>query len=160
MTEVRVVATPEDVRYISENYPRALNVLMRAIGNRLQKMVPGLISSKLGKYQTGQLAGTAKAWTSASGVYVSIGPAFDDDGHDYTQDVFMGARRHIIDQRAQGRTWPMRWSHAGGSGVAWRVEHPGQPARTDILDAIRELMYEVAEEEAIAVLTGLATGAI
>lgn len=147
---VEIVIPWDGMTYVRDNWNRYLDDYMRAIGNRLRKILPGLIMGMLGKYKTGNLASTAKAGVGLREITVTLGPAWDvssGTGHDYAPDVIYGADPWSVDQRAEGKTWPMRWSHKGGSGVAWKVRHPGQPARPDIVQAIIEAAKQIAAEE-------------
>lgn len=135
---------------VRDAMPKVLDDIMRKIGMRLQREGKALVEGELGRYATGNLASTYRAWVSLAGVTMTIGPAMDALGHNYVPDVFEGVTPHTIDQLMLGRKYPMRWQHVGGSGVAWKVKHPGQRARTDIVEALKALALQVAGEEMLA----------
>ena len=147
---VEIVVPMQLLKQVRAKFPDLLDDYSRAIGNRLRRLLPSLIHDMLGPFQTGRLARSVRAYVSVEGIHITIGEGVTDErGHPYVKYVFEGAPRHVMDQIAKGRTWPMVWSHAKGSGVAMRVNHPGQKARKDILRAIKQLALQVAEEEAV-----------
>jgi len=150
MSVVTITVPIERFQEVIEKIPSRVDDISRAIGRRLATEGKSLLEGELGRYQTGNMASTYRAYVSADGVRMQIGPAFDAEGHNYVPDVFGGVPEHTIDQKALGRKWPMRWSHVGGSGVAWKVNHPGQRARTDIIEALKALARQVAMEELLA----------
>jgi len=139
---VTVRVPMEQFAKVMDQFPKYSDDYLRAVGNRLRKLLPGTIQSMLGPYSKGRLARSARAYVSRKGVEIQIG-----EGVEHAPYVFGGVGLHTMDQKAAGKTWPMRWTHAGGSGVAWKVKHPGQRARQDILDVIRALAVQVALEE-------------
>ena len=155
---INVVVPLSKLKDVRDRLPSLLDDIVRGIGRRLQTQGKSLIEGELGRYATGALASTFRAYVSQDAntgygeVRMQIGPSFDELGHNYVPDVFGGVERHIINQRALGRKWPMRWSHVGGSGIAWEVDHPGQRARTDIIEALKELARQVAAEELMSLV--------
>ena len=148
MTSVNVTVPLEQMKFIRDNFNKLLDDYMRQVGNQLRKLLPGLLSSSLGRYQTGALASSAIARVSLSGITVSVG-----EGLDHAEFVFQGTPPHIMDNT--GKDKPMSWDHVGGKGIAWKVKHPGQRARTDILEEIKTLIIQIAEQEfAIFTLLG------
>lgn len=148
---INVTVPLSKLKEVRDRLPGLLDDIARAIGRRLQREGKSLLEGELGRYQTGKMADTFKAYVSQNAstgygeVRMQIGPSFDARGHNYVPDVFGGVGAHEMSNI--GKKWPMRWSHVGGSGVAWKVEHPGQPARTDILEALKQLARQVAAEE-------------
>ncbi len=146
---VEIVVPLEEFRQVRDRFPDLLDDYARAVGNRLRKELPRLIHEMLTMFQTGRLARSVRAYVGLHGVRVTIGEGVADArGTNYTRFVFEGVEPHEMDQLKKGRTWPMVWSHAKGSGVAMRVMHPGQQARTDIIQAIKQRIKEIAVEEA------------
>lgn len=149
------------LKEVRDRLPGLLDDIVRGIGRKLQTQGKSLLESELGRFQTGRMADSFKAYVSQDAntgygeVRMQIGPVSDPKtGFDYTKTVLViGSPGWKLNQRAKGRKWPMRWSHAASrvsSGVAWEVEHPGQPARTDIIEALKQLARQVAAEELLS----------
>ena len=149
MSVVEIVVPWHGMADVKANWPTLVEDYSRQIAQSMRNQLPTLINSMLGIYKTGKLALSAKAYVGLKDIRITIGEGVrSEDGFGYAPTVLVeGARPHSIDQRKLGRNWPMRWFHRGGAGVAWKVKHPGQPARLDIIQAIIELAYKVASEE-------------
>ena len=151
---INVTVPLSKLKEVRDRLPSLLDDIVRGIGRRLQTQGKSLIEGELGRYATGALASTFRAYVSQDAntgygeVRMQIGPSFDELGHNYVPDVFGGVGRHKMSNI--GKKWPMRWSHVGGSGVTWEVDHPGQKARTDIIEALKELARQVAAEELLS----------
>ena len=160
---INVVVPLSKLKEVRDRLPSLLDDIVRGIGRRLQTEGKSLLESELGRFQTGAMASSFKAYVSQDAntgygeVRMQIGPNFDPEtGFNYTRTVLeIGSPGWEIDQRALGRKWPMRWSHAASrvsSGVGWHVKHPGQRARTDIIEALKELARQVAAEELMSLV--------
>lgn len=135
------VTVPVDlVKRVRDTFPARVNSYIRTVGRLVQARLPELLEGELGRYQTGQLANSGVVWISTSGIEIRIG-----EGLPQADYVFSGVAPHIMDNTGKGN--PMRWDHVGGSGIAWKVNHPGQAARTDIIEAIKALALQIFVEE-------------
>ena len=149
MSVVEIVVPWHGMADVKANWPALVEDYSRTIATRMREKLPTLIHNMLGIHKTGTLALSAKAYVGLKDIRITIGEGVrSEDGFGYAPTVLVtGAPPHVIDQRKEGRNWPMRWFHRGGAGIAWKVKHPGQPARLDIIQAIVDLAYKVASEE-------------
>jgi hypothetical protein len=147
MMSFQLVVPMESFGYTREQFRGLPAQVYQAVGNNIRKLLPGLLRSSLGRFQTGELARSARVYVSIDGVRI----AFTAKQAEY---VFLGVAPHTIDMKAMGKTWPMRWNHAASrvpAGIAWKVNHPGQRARVDIIQEIEALI----EQEVMIALGGL-----
>ena len=149
MSVVEIVVPWHGMADVKANWPALVEDYSRQIAQSMRNQLPTLINSMLGIYKTGKLALSAKAYVGLKEIRITVGEGVrSDEGYGYAPTVLVtGAPPHVIDQRKLGRNWPMRWFHRGGAGIAWKVKHPGQAARLDIIQAIVDLAYRVASEE-------------
>ena len=133
--EVRVpIQEFKEIR--DSKWRKYLDDVTRAVGNNVRKRLPGLLRSSLGRFQTGELAKTAQVWVDLGGVRVEF-PV------EHAKYVFEGVSPHVMDTTARG--YPMVWDHAASrvpKGIAYRVNHPGQAARYDVIEEIKMLVLE------------------
>lgn len=140
MSAINVTVPYNMMERVQAAFPAKIDDYSRAIGRSLRTLLPGLLSSSLGRYQTGRLAQSAKAYVSFNEIRVEVGA-----GLPQAEYVFKGVEPHMMDNTEKG--YPMRWAHVGGAGVSMKHMHPGQKARSDIIEEIRALILQVAIQE-------------
>ena len=146
MSVITITVRPEQLGQLQDSLPGDMEIIKANIARRLKEQGPALITSMLGRWQTGKLASSLTAEVTSRGVTMMIGA-----GLDYADAVFFGAERHPITPGAGKRA--LHWSRFGTDYYYSQVDHPGQKARTDIFNALDELIHRIVEEEIRAVMT-------
>ena len=139
-----ITARPDQLAQLKAAFPADMDLARRNIAARLETDGQALVTTMLGRWKTGRLASTLKVRVSGNTVIMTIGR-----GLKYASAVFRGARKHII--QAKGK-FPLGWTRFGREFHFWKVNHPGQPARTDIIQALRVLAIKVTKEEVKAII--------
>lgn len=140
-----IVVRPDQLTQLRDRFPRDMALARNNIASRLQTDGQALVTSMLGRWKTGQLASTLKTRVFGNSVVLMIGR-----GLKYAKSVFSGAPRHTITSRKRGGA--LSWTRFGRRFAFASVDHPGQPARTDILQALQALMIKVTKEEVRAII--------
>ena len=148
MGVITISVTPEGLKSFAAAWPSQLEMLKSTIAQRMQSQGRALVEARLGGWQTGQLAQSLMAYPSARGVAINIG-----SGVPHADYVFFGAPPHEIRPKT-GRA--LSWTRAGMRFAFGKVKHPGQPARTDIFNALEELFLRIIDEEVRTMITALA----
>ncbi len=148
MAVITISLTPKGLREFAAAWPNELDSAKFRIAERMRTQGRALVEAMLGRWQTGKLASSLEAWVSAVGIGIELG-----GGIDYADYVMFGAEPHIIKPKT-GRA--LSWRRFGMRFAFGKVEHPGQPARTDIFNALEELFLRIVEEEITAMITALA----
>ncbi len=148
MAVITISLTPEGLREFAAAWPEMMETAKSNIARRMRTQGRALVESMLGRWQTGQLAKSLEAYPTARGISINIG-----SGIEHADYVFFGAEPHIIKPKT-GRA--LSWTRFGTRFAFGKVEHPGQPARTDIFNALEELFLRIIEEEITAMITALA----
>lgn len=144
MGVITITIKPEGLAELRDRFPEDIETAKREIARRFQDQGRALVKSRLGRWQKGPLAKSLVAEVTQRGISMEIGA-----GLDYADAVFFGADKHIIRPKT-GKV--VAWERFGKRfAFAW-VEHPGQPARTDIFDALEELFIRIVQEEVAAVI--------
>ena len=148
MAVITISLTPEGLKEFAASWPDELERVKREIAQQFQKRGRALVEAELGRWQTGKLAKSLVAYPSARGIDINIG-----SGIEHADYVFFGAEPHII-RPTTGKA--LSWSRYGKRfAYAW-VKHPGQPARTDILNALEGLFLDIVEDEIETMIKTLA----
>jgi len=148
MPVIPISVTPKGLREFAANWPSELETVKANIAQRMQDQGRALVEALLGGWQTGQLAKSLDAYPSARGISINIG-----SGVPHADYVFFGAEPHIIKPKT-GRA--LSWTRYGMRFAFGKVKHPGQPARTDIFNALEELFLRIIDEEIQKMITALA----
>ena len=148
MGSIQITLKPEQFAEFNAMHSSDIATAKKNIKRRLQDQGQALVTSKLGRWQTGRLANSLRTYVTGSSVSMLIG-----EGLDYADAVFFGAPKHWIYPRAGG---VLHWNRFGTDFYFKAVEHPGQKARDDILDALGDRALRIAEEEVIAIITARA----
>ena len=151
MGVITISLTPEGLREFAAAYPSEIEMVKGRIALRMQKQGRALVESKLGGWQSSppRLAQSLTAHPSARGIDIAIGA-----GIPHADYVFFGAPRHPIRPGPGKRA--LSWTRFGIRFAFGAVDHPGQPARTDIFNALEVLFLRIIEEEIEAMITALA----
>lgn len=144
MGTITIRLRPEQLADFRDNFPSDIDMALQNIERRVTDEGRALVHSKLGRWKTGELRDSLKATAAGRTVTTRIG-----QGVEHADYVFFGADPHIIE--AEGE-YPLGWKRFGTEYHFWKVKHPGQPARTDILDALEELVLKIVEEEVKAII--------
>ena len=144
---ITLTVKPSQMLDLRLRFPGAMQITRNNIKLRLQSQGRALIKSMLGRWQRGRLASSFNVRVSGNTVTMSIGA-----GLKYTQAVFSGAIPHKIE--AKGKS-PLGWTRFGREFHFWSVQHPGQPARIDILLALQALAKRITREEVRATIQAL-----
>lgn len=139
-----IVVRPDQLTQLRDRFPRDMALARNNIASRLQTDGQALVMAMLGRWKTGQLASTLKTRVFGNSVVLMIGR-----GLKYAKSVFSGAPRHTIPARKGSA---LSWTRFGRRFAFASVDHPGQPARTDILQALQKLMIKVTKEEVRAII--------
>ena len=151
MGVITISLTPEGLRAFAAAYPSEIERVKGAIAQRMQTQGRALVESKLGGWQSSppRLAGSLTAFPSARGIDIAIGA-----GVPHADYVFFGAPRHPIRPGPGKRA--LSWTRFGRRFAFGAVDHPGQPARTDIFNALEDLFLRIIDEEIQKMITVLA----
>lgn len=139
-----IVVRPDKLTELKDRFPADMVLARNNIAARLETDGRSLVQTMLGRWKTGRLASTLKTRVFGNAVVLIIG-----SGIRYARWVFDGARRHDI--RARGK-FPLGFTRIGQKFHFWKVDHPGQPARKDILIALKALAIKVTKEEVRAII--------
>ena len=148
MAVITISLTPKGLREFAAKWPSEIERVKGTIARRMRTQGRALVEAMLGRWQTGQLASSLEAWPSARGFDIKIGA-----GVPHADYVFFGAERHTIKPGAGKRA--LHWNRFGIDFFFGAVEHPGQPARADIFNALEELFLRIIEEEIEAMIMAL-----
>lgn len=149
MSVITITVKPEQLGQLRDSRPADMEIIKANIARRLEIQGPALITTMLGRWQTGKLASSLTTEVTTRGVTLMIGA-----GLDYADAVFFGADPHTITPGAGKKA--LHWSRFGVDYYYSKVDHPGQKARTDIFNALDELIHRIVEEEIRAVMTARA----
>lgn len=141
---------------IAEDFSDAWLRISREVGNELRKTIPPLIQSMLGPYSTGKLSSGVKVYISAGEIDVRIEPQYDPiSKKEYTQYVFKGSKTTTITPvKKKALAW-IRWGIPFGPFA--KTKRPGQAARTDIIERVKQVVKETALRIIPIVLHDMAT---
>ena len=148
MGTITIRLRPEQLADFRDNFPSDIDMALQNIARRVQDEGRALVHSKLGRWKTGELRDSLKATAAGRTVTTKIG-----EGVEHADFVFFGAPKHWIYPKS-GKS--LHWNRFGTDFYFGAIEHPGQPARTDILDALEELVLKIVEEELKAIITARA----
>lgn len=152
MGVITIRVTPEGLAAFKANWPADIERVKSSIARRMEEQGRALVAAMLGRWQTGELAGSLEAEPTSAGISMEIGA-----GVPHADYVFFGAQPHIIKPKS-GRA--LSWWRFGTRFAFGKVDHPGQPARTDIFNALEALFLRIIQEEIeIMVTTRAITGA-
>lgn len=140
-----IVVRPDQLTQLRDRFPADMALARNNIASRLETDGKALVTSMLGRWKTGRLVSTLRTRVFGNSVVLMIGR-----GLKYSRSVFSGARRHTITARKRGGA--LSWSRFGRKFAFASVSHPGQPARTDILQALEALMIRITKEEVKAII--------
>ena len=144
---IQLTVKPSQMLALRLQFPSMMQTVRANIKFQLQERGRALVKAMLGRWQKGRLAASLNVSVSGNTVTMSIGA-----GLKYTQAVFSGARPHKIE--AKGRS-PLGWTRFGREFHFWSVNHPGQPARFDILLALQALAKRITREEVKAIFQAI-----
>ena len=144
MGVITISVTPKSLAEFWTAWPEMMETAKANIARRMQVQGQALVEAMLGRWQTGQLARSLTAAPTARGITMQIG-----SGVPHADYVFFGADEHIIRPRT-GKA--LSWERFGMKFVFGKVKHPGQPARTDIFNALEVLFMRIVEEELEAMI--------
>lgn len=148
MGVITITVKPEGLAAFKANWPADIETVKASIAKRMQDQGRALVESKLGGWQTGELAGSLEARPTSTGISMKIGA-----GVPHADYVFFGAPRHDIFPK-RGRA--LSWWRFGTRFAFGKIDHPGQPARTDIFNALEELFLRIIQEEIKKMVTARA----
>lgn len=140
-----IVVRPDQLTQLRDRFPADMVLARNNIASRLQTDGQALVTSMLGRWKTGRLVSTLKTRVFGNSVVLMIGR-----GLKYTRAVFSGSPQHTITAKKRGGA--LSWSRFGQRFAYASVVHPGQPARTDILNALKALMVKITKEEVKAII--------
>lgn len=151
MGVITISLTPKGLRAFAAQWPSEVEIVKGAIARRMRTQGRALVESMLGGYQSSppELARSLTAFPSARGIDIAIGA-----GVPHADYVFFGAAPHTIKPGAGKRA--LSWTRFGRRFAFGKVEHPGQPARTDIFNALEVLFLGIVEDEIQKMITALA----
>lgn len=144
MGTITIRLRPEQLADFRDNFPSDIDTALANIARRVTDEGRALVHSKLGRWKTGELRDSLRATAAGRTVTTRIG-----EGVEHADWVFFGAEPHTIKPKS-GRA--LHWNRFGTDYYFGAVKHPGQPARTDIFDALEELVYKIVEEELRAMI--------
>ena len=146
MAVITITVRPEKLAELRDRFPDDIELAKTNIARRFEDEGRALIFEKLGrwKHTPSPLAQSLTAVSTSRGISVKVGA-----GIAYADYVFFGADEHII--RPKG-PYPLGWERFGTEFHFWKVKHPGQKARTDIFNALEELLIKIVQEEVAAII--------
>ena len=139
MGVITIRVRPEGLAAFKANWPADIERVKASIARRMEEQGRALVAARLGRWQTGELAGSLEAEPTSAGISMEIGA-----GVPHADYVFFGAPRHDIFPK-RGRA--LSWWRFGTRFAFGKVDHPGQPARTDILNELEVLFLRIVQEE-------------
>ena len=140
MGVITIRIRPEGLAAFKANWPADIERVKRSIARRMEEQGRALVAARLGRWQTGELAGSLEAEPTSAGISMEIGA-----GVPHADYVFFGAPRHPIEPKAGNRA--LSWWRFGTRFAFGKVDHPGQPARTDIFNELEALFLRIVQEE-------------
>ena len=145
MAVITITVRPEKLAELRDRFPDDIELAKTNIARRFEDEGRALIFEKLGrwKHTPSPLAQSLTAVSTSRGISVKVGA-----GIAYADYVFFGADEHIITPKT-GRA--LSWTRFGTRFAFSKVEHPGQKARTDIFNALEELLIKIVQEEVSAI---------
>ena len=144
MGVITITVKPEQLADFKANFPSDINMALKNIAARVEPEGQALVYTKLGRWKTGRLSSSLRARAAGKTVTTCIGTDIP-----YADAVFFGAEPHTIRPKS-GKA--LSWTRFGMRYAYGKVEHPGQPARTDIFDALEELILKIVYEEVTAII--------
>ena len=144
MAIITITVRPEKLAELRDRFPDDIATAKVNIARRMETQGRAKVASMLGRWQTGALAQSLTAEATARGIMIEIGQAID-----YADWVFFGADPHIITPK---NAKALHWARFGTDFFFGKVQHPGQKARTDIFNALEELLIKIVQEEVIAII--------
>ena len=138
-----ITARPDQLAQLKAQFPADMELARQNIAGRLETEGQALVTVMLGRWKTGRLASTLRTRVAGNTIIMTIGR-----GLKYASAVFRGAPRHTI--KATGRA--LSWTRFGRRFAFASVDHPGQPARSDIIGALRDLSIKITKEEVKAII--------
>ena len=143
MAVITITVRPEKLAELRDRFPDDIARAKANIARRMELQGRALVTTMLGRWQTGRLAQSLTAEPTDRGIMIEIGQALD-----YADWVFFGADPHIITPKT---VKALHWARFGIDFFFSKVQHPGQKARTDIFNALEELLIRIVQEEVTAI---------
>lgn len=143
MTTIPVQATTKEFTRFAQQWPQFVSAVKQNIMIALKLRIPGLVQSMLGTYpskrnwSTGEMSSSMGFELHPRGIKMTFGV-------EHAKYVLQGVGQHVIEPKNKER---LSWVRLGQRVFRNKVVHPGQTARTDIIQAIKDVAVQVVEEE-------------